>query len=273
MTKYDIVSYTVDSDDVYTITVVADAVDGKDGGAFVLKNGSNEFSIASGNATNKTDDSPKKYTHYSDGRPSSWWPTPPAARPLTACMSIANVPTIKKIGSSNSAVTVFHGQHLPTITPAKVIFIEKDSTMTMSSDNQDVVYIKGSTTDRSYTSELGDFYEYDAYINGEPTTVKVAYNATMRMTTDSLIYGPIYNEKGIMTNFTGRVVSSVSASGVATPDTDPDMVFTQGVKSVVNDVITLGTRPYAYTRDVEVYYIDEDGNLEAMDITSVAGGR
>ena len=103
LTKYDIVSYTVDSDDVYTITVVADAVDGKDGGAFVLKNGSNEFSIASGNATNKTDDSPKKYTHYSDGRPSSWWPTPPAARPLTACMrALPTCPPLKRSAAATA---------------------------------------------------------------------------------------------------------------------------------------------------------------------------
>ena len=270
LSKYDIVSYTVDSDDVYNITVVADAVDGNDGGAFVLKNGGNDFSIAPSNATNKTDDSPKKTTHYADGKTIFLVAdTSGSKTTYSVYEGIANVPTINKTGSSNNAVTVFMDS-TTSDTPAKVIFIEKDSTVTMSSDNQDVVYVKGSNTDRSYTSELGDFYEYDAYINGDPTTVKVAYNSTMKMTTDSLIYGPIYNEKGIMTGFTGRVVSSVNASGVATPDTDPDMVFTQGVKSVVNDVITLGTRPYAYTRDVEVYYIDEDGNLEAMDITSVA---
>ena len=267
LSKYDIVSYTVDSDDVYTITVVADAVDGKDGGAFVLKNGSNEFSIAAGNVANVT--SSGKVTHYSDGKTIFLVAdTSGSKTTYSVYEGIANVPTITKTGTSNSAVAVFMDSTTDN-TPAKVIFIEKDGNMTMSSDNQDVVYVKGSSDDRSYTTELGDFYEYDAYINGEPTTVKVAYNATMRMTTDSLIYGPIYNEKGIMTSFESRVESAVT-SGVATPDADDDLVFTQGVKSVVNDVITLGGKPYAYTRDVEVYYIDEDGNLEAMDITSVS---
>ena len=52
LSKYDIVSYTVNSDDVYSITRVADAQTGKIGSAFVMKNGSNTFSIVDGNKAN-----------------------------------------------------------------------------------------------------------------------------------------------------------------------------------------------------------------------------
>ncbi len=47
--EFDIVSYTVDSDDVYSIKLVADSQTGKTGGSFVMENGANTFSIVDGN--------------------------------------------------------------------------------------------------------------------------------------------------------------------------------------------------------------------------------
>lgn len=53
------------------------------------------------------------------------------------------------------------------------------------------------------------------------------------------------------------------------------MKYVVGTDSVVNDVIKLGTPgstqvPYAYTTDVNVYYITVDGKLVPSDITAIA---
>ena len=108
------------------------------------------------------------------------------------------MPTIVHNGGNAGYVTVFMDSTTNN-DPATVVFIEKNDDMSMSSDNKDVIYVKGSNAGTSYTANLGYYYEYDAFINGEATTVKVSNNSTMQMTSDALIYGPVYNDKGVMT--------------------------------------------------------------------------
>ena len=257
LTKYDIVSYTVDSDDVYTINVVADAQNGNDGGAFDLKNGYNTFSIVSGNKANVNG---SKSTHYADGKTIFLVADTSGSKTVYSVYEgIANMPTITKTGSSNAAVTVFMDSTTNN-DPATVVFIEKDGNMSMASDNKDVIYVKGSNVGTSYTTELGTYYEYDAFINGEETTIKV--DVSKQMTQATLIYGPIYNSKGILIGEDSMVNSSTA--------NDNDLHYVVGTDSVVNDVIKLGGTPYAYTSDVNVYYITVDGELVKSEITSIS---
>ena len=259
LSKYDIVSYSIDSDDVYDLNLVADAQNGNDGGAFELKSGSNTFSIVAGNVANVNG---SKVTHYADGKTIFLVADTSGDKDTYSVYEgIANVPTITKEGTSNSAVTVFMDS-TSSNDPATVVFIQKDANMSMSSDNKDVIYVKGSNAGTSYTANLGYYYEYDAFINGEATTVKVSNNSTMRMTSDALIYGPIYNDKGVMTGFEDRVDSTTT--------TDGSLRYATTTDSVTNDVIKLGGIPYAYTRDVNVYFVNVDGDLEASSITAIA---
>ena len=259
ISKYDIVSYSVDSDDVYDLNLVADAQNGNDGGAFELKSGSNTFSIVAGNVANVNG---SKVTHYADGKTIFLVADTSGDKDTYSVYEgIANVPTITKEGTSNSAVTVFMDS-TSSNDPATVVFIQKDANMSMSSDNKDVIYVKGSNAGTSYTANLGYYYEYDAFINGEATTVKVSNNSTMRMTSDALIYGPVYNDKGVMTGFEDRVDSTTT--------TDGSLRYATTTDSVTNDVIKLGGIPYAYTRDVNVYFVNVDGDLEASTITAIA---
>ena len=69
LTKYDIVSYTVDSDDVYSLNLVADAADGKAGANVELvTNGRNTINAAVDNKAN-LGSSPKYTTVAGDPFP------------------------------------------------------------------------------------------------------------------------------------------------------------------------------------------------------------
>ena len=179
---------------------------------------------------------------------------------------IANVPTIKHNGGAAGAVTVFKAN---SDSNATVVFIEKNNKMTMASENKDVIYVKGSTVGTSYNTELGSFYEYDAFVNGEATTVKV--DTTQRMQTATLVYGPHYNDKGILVGYDAMVRAGDANLGVAAISSDGSLTFTNvGTDSVVNDVIKLGSTHYAYNKDVNVYYITVDGELVKTDITAIS---
>ena len=263
LTKYDIVSYTVDSDDVYSLNLVADAADGKAGANVELvTNGRNTINAAVDNKANLG--TTPKYTTAADGKTIFLVADTSGSKTVyTVYEGFANVPTIKHNGGTPGKVTVFMDS-TGNGSPATVVFIEKNASMTMASDNQDIIYIKGSGAGQSYTSDLGYYYEYDAFINGQESTVKTsaAYSK------DALVYGPIYNEKGIMTGAQSQALKDSNTNnglgGVSN---------TVGTDSVTNDVIKLGNTHFAYTSDVEVYFVDVDGKLEASTITGIAADQ
>ena len=270
--KYDIVSYTVDSDKVYTLKLVADAYDGNAGGAFVLENGKNEFSLVKktvgGSTTpNVANVAGAKQTTSADGK-TIFLVADTSGKKVSYSVyeGFANVPTIKHNGGAAGAVAVFMNS-TSNGSPAKVVFIEKNARMTMTTDNKDVVFIKGSGVGSSYTTALGTYFEYDAFVNGEEKTVKV----TTAVDSDTLVYGPSYDTKGllVLANCEGYVSDSHRTAGA-------DMKYVIGTDSVVNEVIKLGgqfgtaQKAYAYASDVNVYYISVDGKLIASDITAIA---
>ena len=262
LNKYDIVSYSVDSDDVYDITLVADSQTSYNnteivtsGAAQVNLTSSKLVSTATRGKTSRNVDG-KTIFLVAD--------TTGSKTTYSAYEGIANVPTINVAGGSTTVSAYMEGNENNGV--IKVVFVLKGNTVSMASDNKDVIYVKGSTAGTSYSADLGYYYEYDAFINGESTTVKVSNTSTMQMTSDALIYGPVYNDKGVMTGFEDRVVSNTAGTKV----TDDSLTFVVGTDSVTNSVIKLGGTPYAYTSDVNVYFVDVDGNLEASTITAIA---
>ena len=265
--KYDIVSYTVDSDKVYTLKLVADGEDGYTGG-FSLTNGSNNFGIVSGNAANINVTAPgtsRASCHNADGK-TIFMVADTSGKKVSYSVyeGFANVPTIKHQGGLDAPVVAVYTKDGVT---AKVVFVEKNSQMNMTTDNKDVVFIKGSSVKASYTTALGTYFEYDAFVNGEEKTVKV----TTAVDSDTLVYGPSYDTKGllVLANCEGYVNASNTTVGA-------DMKYVVGTDSVVNEVIKLGGQSgtaqmaYAYASDVNVYYIGVDGKLIASDITAIA---
>ena len=256
-------SYTVDSDDVYSLNLVADAEDGKAGANVELvTNGRNTINAAVDNKANLG--TTPKYTTAADGKTIFLVADTSGSKTVyTVYEGFANVPTIKHNGGTPGKVAVFMDS-TGNGSPATVVFIEKNASMTMASDNQDIIYIKGSGAGQSYTSDLGYYYEYDAFINGQESTVKTsaAYSK------DALVYGPIYNEKGIMTGAQSQALKDSN-----TNNGSGGVSNTVGTDSVTNDVIKLGNTHFAYTSDVEVYFVDVDGKLEASTITGIAADQ
>ena len=256
---YDIVAYTIDSDDVYTLTLKADSQTSKRGGAFVLTNGNNVFEIAEGNKMNiKNSSGSSKHTKYADGETIFLVAdVTDAAKPIYSVFTgFANVPTTTQSGSATT-VAVFAKDNSHDAV-ADVVFILKDSTVTMTSDNKDLVFIKGNDNKVSYTTALGNYYEYDAIINGEETTIKT----TSAFDKATLGYGPQYNEKGLLVRFEAYAYDGDQHGSVYYDGTN-------GTKAVKNSVIALNGTYYAVASDCVVYMINTSGELTKVDITSV----
>ena len=264
VSKYDIVSYTIGTDDVYELALVSDAATTDAGaattGTKLVTNGKNTFvnnitdvNLAEANAqTTTAADAETVFLVMTQGVGGK-------KDTFAAYKGFANVPTITLAAGKTTTMSVFMDAKTSN-NPATVVFVLDTADVNVSSNNKDIIYIKGSDTDKSYTNALGHFYEYDCFVNGDTTATTIKTESPF--TKDTLIYGPSYNSKGILIGQDAFVNADHT--------TGTDMAYGTTTDSVKNDVIKLGGASYAYAKNVEVYFIDVDGKLVAGTIDEIA---
>ena len=243
LSKYDIVSYTVSSNG-YKLTLVADAAQtstSKDDK--VIINGSPAMKFTS-------------TTLPADGETIFLTETKKSSTSNTTYSvyeGIANVPTAKMLSNDET----WYAAYMKTGDSAyTVVFLLNNDKVQMSSGNKDVIFVKGNSDGKSYTKDLGYYFAYTAYLDGEKFELK-SENAITEWT---LGYGPQYNDKGILTSFEQKANSSASAA---------DVLYTTTTGDTKNSVVKLGGSVYAYGKDVKVYMINVEGDVNAIDVTSI----
>ena len=286
LNKYDIVAYSVNSDNEYELKVVAKGkvVTATTTAIDLIKNGATKLETAVVGNRSAYDSTQLR---YADGKTIFLTEDVKNKTSYSAYEGIANVPnaTLEYTASASTpkdnktVVTVFQKDNATT-PAATVIFVCNDQDVKMSSGNKDLLFVKGNTDGVSYTKDLGEFYEYTAYLNGEKITLRTDKNN--RITAKSLIYGPQYDSKGILNGW--EYADGISKAGntaytanayLASADT---VIHTVGTDAVSNGTITLGNglaantpkTTYAYNKDVKAYMLDVEGNLSATTIDSLA---
>ena len=164
---------------------------------------------------------------------------------------IKNVPDVKIKADSSVKLAVYAKDSSDT---ARVIFINASNNAVVSGSSDDIVFIKGNTkhdenTGSSYSSELGKYWEYDAIVNGEFTTIKVDHPVAKAF---ALYNSVSYDKNGVATSL---LPSSPDNSEVFE-------VLNKGTERVKNDVVGLGGKYYTYSDACQVFHIDEDGDFD-----------
>ena len=243
VSKYDIVSYTISSDG-YKLTLVADAAQtSTSANDKVITNGSPAMKFAG-------------TTLPADGETIFLTETKKSSTSNTTYSvyeGIANVPTAKMLSDDETWYAAYKKAGDSAYT---VVFLLNNDKVQMSSGNKDVIFVKGNSDGKSYTKDLGYYFAYTAYLDGEKFELK-SENAITEWT---LGYGPQYNDKGILTGFEQKANSSASAA---------DVLYTTTTGDTKNSVVKLGGSVYAYGKDVKVYMINVEGDVNAIDVTSI----
>ena len=279
LSQYDIVSYTIGTDDVYELTLVANArtTATASGATKLVSNGKNTFvnNIKDVNLTKANTQTTTAADAETVFLVATLKDDGTTVKSTAAYKGFANVPTITLADTKTTTMSVFMDAKTSN-NPATVVFVLDDAgtNVTVSSNNKDIIYIKGNSshtgapdyTGRSYTNALGHFYEYDCFVNGDTTATTIKTESPF--TKDTLIYGPSYNSKGILIDSDDSATySTVTSDNVVAGS---EMAYRYGTDSVKNDVIKLGGASYAYAKNVEVYFIDVDGKLVAGTIDEIA---
>ena len=264
LNQYDVVSYTVNSDEEYTLTLAADARDAAVGSAKITKGIPSLAGTVSGNAYNVGTAS--SGVLYANGKTTFLVIDESGTdTTYTSYAGIANVPNIEwKGGTYTAPITLLTEDN----TIAKIVVVAKTkvsgetNNLYISDGSKAVTFIKGGSAGQSYTKELGYYYEYDAIIDGAESKIKTDF----AVTNYSILTGVSYNSKGVASGY-GEIASMDINNPVAHTGTN---VFTAvGTEATTNSVVKIGAKLYAFDDDCKVYYIGTDGTLIASAPASI----
>ena len=265
LNQYDVVSYTVNSDEEYTLTLAADARDAVVGSAKITKGIPSLAGTASGDGYNVgTANSGRLYANGKttflvideSGTDTTY----------TSYTGIANVPNIEwKSGTYTAPITLLtEGNTIAKIVVvAKTKVASETNNLYISDGSKAVTFIKGGSAGQSYTKDLGYYYEYDAIIDGAETKIKTDFEVKYY----SILTGVSYNSKGVATGY-----GDIAYMDINTPATkkDGDKLFTAvGTEATTNSVVKIGSKLYAFDDGCKVYYIGTDGTLIASAPASI----
>ena len=265
LNQYDVVSYTVNSDEEYTLTLAADARNADVGSAKITKG------IPSLAGTVKDDDyynigTTDKGGLYANGKTTFLVIDESGTdTTYTSYTGIANVPNIEwKGGTYTAPITLLTEDN----TIAKIVVVAKTkvsgetNNLYISDGSKAVTFIKGGSAGQSYTKELGYYYEYDAIIDGAETKIKTDFEVKYY----SILTGVSYNSKGVASGY-GEIASMDINNPVA--HTGTNLFTAVGTEATTNSVVKIGTKLYAFDDDCKVYYIGTDGTLIASAPASI----
>ena len=265
LNKYDVVSYTVNSDEEYTLTLAADARNATVGSAKITKGIPSLAGTVSGNWYNVG--TTNGGVLYANGKTTFLVIDESGTdTTYTSYTGIANVPNIEwKGGTYTAPITLLTEDN----TIAKIVVVAKTkvsgetNNLYISDGSKAVTFIKGGSAGQSYTKELGYYYEYDAIIDGVESKIKTDF----AVTNYSILTGVSYNSKGVASGY-----SDIAYMDINNPTTKVDgaNLFTAvGTEATTNSVVKIGTRLYAFDDDCKVYYIGTDGTLIASAPASI----
>ena len=265
LNKYDVVSYTVNSDEEYTLTLAADARNADVGSAKITKGIPSLDGTVSNNAYNVGSTNTGRL--YANGKTTFLVIDESGTdTTYTSYTGIANVPNIEwKSGTYTAPITLLTEDN----TIAKIVVVAKTkvdnetNSLYISDGSKAVTFIKGGSAGQSYTKDLGYYYEYDAIIDGAETKIKTDFEVKYY----SILTGVSYNSKGVATGY-----GDIAYMDINTPATkkDGDKLFTAvGTEATTNSVVKIDTKFYAFDDDCKVYYIGTDGTLIASAPASI----
>ena len=171
---------------------------------------------------------------------------------VTAYTGIKNVPDITAKNSKNGAVTV---AVVMDNDYADVVYIYS-ADMSISGDSGDRVYLLESKPNASVDKDDNKYYEYDAIVNGEITTVK----ATDKDLKIGLYQNVSYDENGYMDD--QDLVKDAS---------DDDFKVYTGVKAIAykSGVLSLGNTDVVLADSYKIF-VNDDGDGKTTTPSSLA---
>ena len=174
---------------------------------------------------------------------------------------IKNAPTIS--ASSSAKVEAF--AYCKSGKMATVMFIFVQDSSIIEDSSKDTLFLAKESVSNLIHDKDGDYYEYQAVVNGEVKTVKV--DESLGKTQNGMFksysvdkYGVITKLNAYTTYTDGSTKQYLTGSGVDKVSADYTVILDTKDK---NETISVAD-------DAKFFYVDEDGNIESSSYRSVS---
>ena len=184
----------------------------------------------------------------------------------TAYTGIKNAPSIKADAGKDKGVEAYWYCKSGKMTTVMFIFPEKN--VEIEDESNSMLFLAGESVSNLIHDEDGDYYEYNAIVNGKVQTVKVdkSYGNDENGIYKSYSvdkYGVI-SKLNSMASFDGSYSAKQYLKGTGIDKVSADYTVTlDTVKGGENETITVAD-------DAQIFYVDEDGNIEVSSYRSIA---
>ena len=241
--KNSFVSYTVDDDDVYTLTK-------KD-----VTAGGNNIDVTKGTSKFDINGATKGGEYYANSN-TIFLVNDKTNDEYAVYTGIANVPTM------NGAATVYVNTKSGN-SVASIVYISAADTVVSDANKALVYIIAASKSDLISDADKDDYYTFDAVIDGEITTVDVAKKLVddeKKLDSDVLASKLTYNSKDVVTGITPYVGEE--------SDKDDYAFSGKSTSKTADGTVGLGDGFFTYAEDVVVFKI-EDNEFSKVSVTSI----
>ena len=187
----------------------------------------------------------------------------------TAYTGIKNAPSIKADAGDNKGVAAYWYCKSGKMTTVMFIFPQKN--VEIEDESNSMLFLAGESVSNLIHDEDGDYYEYNAIVNGKVQTVKVdkSYGNDENGIYKSYSvdkYGVI-SKLNSMASFDGSYSAKQYLKGTGIDKVSADY-------TVILNTEKTGSYKHAETitvaDDAQIFYVDEDGNIEASSYRSIA---
>ena len=266
--QYDIVTYKVDNG-VYTLKAVPAAKQhsaaGLGAGEFELINDKAGVKLEKAGITNDTLYTNSKTTFVVKDLNED---------EINAYTGVKNAPTVKTTATVKAAVYAYTKSGSMTT----IMFVLADNGKIIEDDNNKKLYVASESVSNLINDNDGSYFVYNAVVNGETKTVKVAddctidgkFSASSGKTLKGIYKSFTTNSKGIITSVTtgdplntGKTNEYMGETGIA--KTSEDYTISAGLKNdkTYNHTITVD-------KDAKIYYVDKDGKIGDSSYNAIA---
>ena len=191
----------------------------------------------------------------------------------TSYTGIKNAPSVK-----DGSVAVYY--YCKSGKMVTVMFVVPNSKATVADDNKNMIFLANKSASDLIHDEDGDYFEYNAIVDGKISTVKVKYNTVVNKVTaddlNGLFSNYSTNNKSYITDLTpyAKTFDNKSAEKAVINGLEGiDKTSKEYTISVGYSVDKKGDVSYDYTITVDdnakIYFVDKDGNISESSYSAI----
>ena len=253
-----IVTYKVDEDGVYTLRAVKTTQKVIDSENFVLTNGKARMELKDNNSDTDTNDAGE----YAYSNSKTVFVVDKLDGDYEAYTGTNNAPGIKASTGANEKVTAYY--YCKSGDMVTVMFIKPGSDLIVENNSKNVLFIAGASASKLISTSDSDYYEYNAVVNGEVTTVKVDKNV-VGVADASEIANSLYSSYSVDSHGVITKLNPYTTTGDKYADTAAGTAKVSGEYTV-----KLGSVAYTVAEDANIYFVDKDGVISATSVNGIA---